>query len=290
MSWGDGRAGDGDCLDRGANIGLDQSFAQEVSAGNPGWSTPVPVAWDRPSRDIHTLEATITIPKYYLVKREILDVIEDLPTGAVIPTERELASTLGTSRTTVRQAISELVAEGRLNRVQGRGTFVENPRMMQLPHASFSANAAAEGMTAGRIILDFRCEPSHGVVNEKLGLPDGSPVSRLDVLRTVDGEPLAHETVHLPGDLAGLTDELTEGDTLYEVLRESHGIDIVSVEDVVETMVSTDPGEARLLGRHPGIPLLVIHRTAFDAGERPVEWTRSVFRGDRFSFVSRRRL
>ncbi|MEP6562785.1 MAG: UTRA domain-containing protein, partial [Nakamurella sp.] len=64
------------------------------------------------------------------------------------------------------------------------------------------------------------------------------------------------------------------------------GIALASVEDVVETALA-DPMEASLLGVDTGLPILLVHRTGRDAQGRPVEWTRSVFRGDRFRFVAR---
>jgi DNA-binding GntR family transcriptional regulator len=68
-------------------------------------------------------------PKYYTVKRHLLARIATLSPGSTVATERELASDLSTSRTTVRQALVELVAEGRLVRRQGAGTFVAEPKM-----------------------------------------------------------------------------------------------------------------------------------------------------------------
>lgn len=59
------------------------------------------------------------VPKYYRVKGALLDMIADLSAGTAIPTERELAERFATSRTTVRQAIAELVVDGRLERTQG---------------------------------------------------------------------------------------------------------------------------------------------------------------------------
>jgi GntR family transcriptional regulator len=234
--------------------------------------------------------ADVKIPKYYLVKTGILELIDGLPAGTVIPTERELASRFTTSRTTVRQAVGELVAEGLLQRVQGRGTFVAAPWIMQLPQGSFSDNALAQGLVAGRRVLDLRCVPADAVVAEHLALTAGAPVTRLDALRTIDGEPLAHETVHLPGDVADPVADLGDHGSLYALMRDRLDMGVVSVEDVVQTALATDPAETRRLDVAPGVPLLVIHRTGYDADGRPVEWGRSVFRGDRFRFVSRRRL
>lgn len=232
------------------------------------------------------------VPKYYLVKKGIVDLIADLDPGAALPVERELAEIFGTSRTTVRQAIGELCADGRVERVQGRGTFVASPQLMQLPHASFSANAQSQGWQAGRSILDARAVVADRTVADNLNLVEGDEAIRLDLLRTVNGEPFAHETVHLPGDMPGLMERLgtgeSAGDSLYRILHDDYGVTVDVVEDSVAT-IPADPVEANTLGVSTGSPMLVVHRTAFNVAGQPVEWTRSVFRGDRFRFVSRRK-
>ncbi|MGN0095560.1 MAG: GntR family transcriptional regulator [Corynebacterium sp.] len=229
------------------------------------------------------------VPKYYLVKNQILELIAGLEPGAVVPTERELAGHFSTSRTTVRQAIAELVADGRLERTQGRGTFVASPKMLLLPQVSFSSNAVSQGWRPGRVVVSARCEEASETVRENLQLDAGSVITRFEVLRTVDGEPLAHETVHLPGDLTELTERLEAQDSLYRMMADEYGMGIVEVEDVVET-IPCNPVRADLLGVTTGLPLLLVHRTGFGEGGRPVEWTESAFRGDRYRFVSRRRL
>ena len=54
----------------------------------------------------------------YQVKRQLLELTAALDPGSPVPPERELARSYGTSRTTVRQALAELVIEGRLLRMQ----------------------------------------------------------------------------------------------------------------------------------------------------------------------------
>lgn len=229
------------------------------------------------------------VPKYYLVKNQILELTAGLEPGTAVPTERELAERFGTSRTTVRQAIAELVADGRLERTQGRGTFVATPKMLLLPQVSFSSNAVSQGWRPGRVVVSARCEEASDVVRENLRLEDGAQVTRFEVLRTVDGEPLAHETVHLPGDLTELTGRLEAQDSLYRMLAAEYDMAVREVEDVVET-IPCDPVRADLLGVSTGLPLLLVHRTGFGGDGRPVEWTESAFRGDRYRFVSRRQL
>jgi len=51
----------------------------------------------------------------------------ELPPGSRLPTERELAASLGAPRTSVRRALEVLEAEGRISREVGRGTFLRDP-------------------------------------------------------------------------------------------------------------------------------------------------------------------
>ena len=230
------------------------------------------------------------VPKYYRIKREILALIDDLPVGTALPTEREFAERFDSSRTTVRQAIAELVIEGRLQRTQGRGTFVSQPKLMQVRQAtSFSQDLAAEGWSPGSRILAVSIEVATQEMAGPLRVEVGQQVQRVERLRTRGDEVIAHEVAHLPGVFPGLAEELAARGSLYRTLDEVYGRVVDAVEDSVETTLA-DPVSADLLGVDTGLPLLLVHRTAWDRDGHPVEWTRSLFRGDRFRFVSRHRL
>jgi GntR family transcriptional regulator len=230
------------------------------------------------------------VPKYYKVKQRILRSIADAEPGTPVAPERELAQQFGTSRTTVRQAIAELVVDGRLARRQGSGTFVARPKLMAVrPLTSFSQDLDSDGWRPGSIVLDIRDESAEGDVCAHLAVEPGSPVHRVERLRTAAGEAIAHEVAYLPGPLPGLSERLEGGGSLYRSLREDYGISLTGAEDTVETVLA-DPGQAELLGVETGLPMLLIHRTGWDGSGRRVEWTRSAFRGDRFRFISQQRL
>jgi GntR family transcriptional regulator len=227
------------------------------------------------------------LPKYYVLKEQILALIEDAAPGTLIPTERALAEQYATSRTTVRQAIGELVAEGRLDRTQGRGTFVAPPKVTHVRQlTSFSDDAASQGLTASTSILDISVVPADPVTARRLAVDPGTDVQRVERIRLVNGEPLAHETAFLAGALPDLAHNVETRGSLYSALREDYGIRISEVEDTVETKLA-GPDEVRLLGVEMGAPMLLVHRLGFNPEGEPVEWTRSVFRGDRFRFVAR---
>lgn len=226
-------------------------------------------------------------PKYYLLKEQILALIKGAEPGTLIPTERALAEQYSTSRTTVRQAIGELVAEGRLDRTQGSGTFVGQPKLTYVRQlTSFSEDAPQQGKTSSSRILDISRVAADIETAAHLRVPLGEELHRVERIRLINDEPLAHETALLPGPLPELEDRLTNTGSLYALLRDTYGIRITEVEDTVETKL-TDPEEARLLGIEMATPMLLVHRLAFDPAGKPVEWTRSAFRGDRFRFVAR---
>lgn len=232
----------------------------------------------------------VKVPKYYRVKNQILDLIAGLEPGTAVPTERHLAERFDTSRTTLRQAIAELVVDGRLEHTQGRGTFVAQPKLMQVRQlTSFSQDLQEEGWRPGSVVLKITKEAADAEVAAHLQLDPGTPIRRVERLRTAGEEPIAHEIAHLPEPLPDLDVQLERWGSLYRTLREVYGIELEAVEDIVETALA-DPVEASLLGVDTGLPMLLVQRTGWDTDGRIVEWTRSVFRGDRFRFVARRRL
>ena len=110
-------------------------------------------------------------PKYYQVKRHLLQLIDTLVPGSLMPTERVLTVELETSRTTVRQALSELVGEGRLVRRQGSGTYVAEPKITWPLHmTSFTEQAAAAGYSASTQLLDAVRERATEDIAERLSI------------------------------------------------------------------------------------------------------------------------
>lgn len=229
---------------------------------------------------------SVKVPRYYAVKTQIAELIDGAPPGTALPTERELAVRFDTSRTTVRQALSELVVDGRLERTQGRGTFVAEPKVVQVRQlTSYSDDLRQQGKSPSSIVLSVSRERASDSVAAHLKLEPGAIVHRVERLRGVSGEPLAHEIAWLPGPLPRLRQELERRGSLYQTMRDAFGMTLSRAEDTVETALA-GPEDAQLLAVDVGLPMLLIHRTGYDQSGRPVEWTRSVFRGDRFRFIA----
>src|SRR5579875_4052578 len=172
-------------------------------------------------------------PKYYAVKRHLLEFIGSLEPGAAVPTERELATQMQTSRATVRQALSELVVEGRLVRRQGSGTYVAEPKITwPLYLASFTQQVTAAGLEPTAEVLAAHRVSADAELADRLGLPHRSPVYRLERRRLADRRPIALETSWLPAQrFPGLTRLIRRHGSLHEVLRTTFETNLVMGEE-----------------------------------------------------------
>jgi GntR family transcriptional regulator len=254
---------------------------------HPG--TPSPGAARPPTSALAaSAQAELRLPKYYQVKKQLLDLTSAMAPGSPVPPERELARLYETSRTTVRQALAELVVEGRLLRMQGKGTFVAKPKVAQvLELASYTEGMRQHGLHPQTRILDVGYVTADDHLAGLLGIRTGGRVLRLHRLRLADGEPMSIDTSHLPARrFPGLRKQLERHASLYETLRTDYGIHLAEAEETIETVLA-DPHGAQLLEVDPGIPLLLLSRHAIDTTGQPVEWAQSWYRGDRYKFVTR---
>jgi GntR family transcriptional regulator len=223
-----------------------------------------------------------------VVKVALLELVGELGEGTALPSERELAEQHGVSRLTLRQAVSELVLEGRLVRRQGSGTFVSRPKFVQpLALVSYTEGMRAQGVRPGRGLVTLEHLPADEQLADELMVDTGAVVLHLERVLTADGERVGLESTYLPDarfpDLIGMFDPKT---SLYAFLRDELGVEFGQAVERLETVLAT-PREALLIGTNPALPMLLMHRVTYDVDGRPIERVRSLYRGDRFSFVTR---
>ena len=218
--------------------------------------------------------------KHVQVREYVRSLVADSLPGAPAPSERELVNLFGVARMTVRQALEALVAEGLLQRVPGRGTFVARPRRTATQVSGFSEEMHRRGLSSDSVTLLVRREQAGPGVARALGITQGDAVVHWQRLRRADGAPMGLEDAYLnevllPGFLQGGLPTSLYADLARRGLRPSW------VEDNVSADVAT-ADEAVHLEIEPGEPVLRRQRRAF-AEEKAVEVSRSVFRGDRFT-------
>jgi GntR family transcriptional regulator len=230
-------------------------------------------------------DAPLSAPKYQSVHDAILLSIEGLPAGSAMPTERELCSTYGVSRATVRQALGQLEIEQRIFRRQGKGTFVARPKIEQsLELMSHTEGMRSRGIAPSSKLIDVRRIPAGIDVGLQLDLSPKAEVLRIERLRLADGEPIALEVLFLNADrFDGITSALGDNASLYQLLSSNYGVELASAEETIEAVVA-EGREAGLLKCQPGMPLLMLSRRTLDTKGQITEFVRSLYRGDRYRF------
>jgi GntR family transcriptional regulator len=226
------------------------------------------------------------------VRRRLLDQIGlgQLRPGERLGAERDLATDLGVSRSTVRAALATLEAEGVVRRVPGRGggTFVHQRKVDRdlSQVVGVPALLREQGMTAGSRIVSTSMVAADDTARAALGLGSGAYVFDVVRIRLADGTPISLEHVRLPADrFPGLLDQPLGG-SLYELLEQRYGTAPGEAVEHIE-VVPAGEDEASILGVERDAPLLSISRTTQDPAGVPFELSHDLFRADRTTITVR---
>lgn len=225
------------------------------------------------------------LPLYHQIELDVRRQIEngEWKAGDQIPPEAELGAFYGTSRVTIRQAISTLVSEGRLVREPGRGTFVSEPAVTEGPRGltSFTQEMQGLGFRATSRVLDLGLYPAGEIVGPQLRLDPDDLVVVVKRLRLGDDRPIGVQTAYLPlHRVPGLEHaSLIEG-SLYEYLKSQYGIVPAEAEETFFAAPITGES-ARLLQVSEGSCGFRVERVTFDE-HGPFELVTSILRGDRY--------
>ncbi|MDB4865796.1 MAG: putative GntR family transcriptional regulator [Cohnella sp.] len=229
---------------------------------------------------------------YKQVKDKLLDAIRSgtYQIGDQLPTEQEFCELYNVSRTTVRLALQQLDMEGRIKKIQGKGTFVVKGKIPHYTSASISSfpeQMQLLGRRAERKVLEATVIPAAPPIDDLLTIPPVSPVTKLARLRIADDEPIAYEVSYIPWHVApGLASDDCTG-SLFKLLREKYGVRIVRSVEALEPVI-VNPEIAELLKIETGTPAFLMKTVSYNDNETPVEYSTSYFRNDTSNFIIER--
>jgi DNA-binding GntR family transcriptional regulator len=204
--------------------------------------------------------------------------------GDLIPPESELVDRFKVSRVTVRKVLGMLVTEGFVVRERGRGSFVAHPK---LEHGmtrivSFTDDMKQRGLTPRTRIIFTGLVEAPAEIAERLKIPVGEELARIDRLRLADEEPMCVEESflvhrHIPGIL---TYDFSVN-SLREIKEKDYGILWSRAMQTIQA-IPAPLKIARLLSIRPGAPLLYFDRVTFSQNDIPMEYLRVYYRADRY--------
>jgi GntR family transcriptional regulator len=248
-------------------------------------NTPADPAAAPPAR---ALARRGNVPLWQQVRDDLRARLEQGEFPGSFPGEHELRAQYGVSRHTVREALRELRQEGLVTAARGQQPHLAEEAYIEQPIGalySLFASVEAAGLEQRSVVrrLDIRAD-AH--IADRLGLESSTPLLYLERLRLAGGEPLAHDRVWLPAEHTRALLEADFGHTaLYGELARRCGIRLTGGQERIQAVIPTG-AERRLLDLSPDVAAFSIERLGWVSG-RPVEWRKTLIRGDRFAALAR---
>jgi len=229
------------------------------------------------------------VPLYFQLTNYINQKIkarEWLP-GQLLPSEQELCTAVGVSRTVVRQAIGQLQRDRLILKQNGKRSVIALPTYegdLMENLRGFYEDAIAKGRTPFTEVLSLKIVPATPEIGMALRLSQGTPVVELNRLRSLDGEPEVLVMTYLPESMCpDLPNEDLANESLYRLLAHKYGLRIAQAFRTIEA-VALDRTEAKLLRSRPGSPALLLKSIGLLADGTPLEYFIAKHRGDRAKF------
>jgi DNA-binding GntR family transcriptional regulator len=222
-------------------------------------------------------------PQYLALRDQIAENIRQgaLEAGGKLPSERQLQNGTGIARGTIREALSQLEAEGLIYRRDRSGWYVSPPPITYDPTrwAGFMSYVSAQGREPSTETLSTSTLPVPATVAEIFAVPSETPLYVINRRRRIDGRPVLVESITVDPALAP---ELLAHDlngSLTHILRVHYGVTVTRNRvDMQPCALVREVAEA--LGVKSGTPGLQVVRTSFDKAGRVVEYDQEYWRAD----------
>jgi GntR family transcriptional regulator len=231
------------------------------------------------------------VPFYCQIQQRFLEHIRSgaLEPGESLPSEHEIARHFRVSRMTGRHALKALCNLGVTYTLWGKGTFVSGVKLEKELRqvTSFTEEMQALGLRVSSKLLS--CEIMHPdeEITAALHLSRREELISIRRIRFANSSPMAVEWSRIPRRLCpDLLEKFQSGNSLYDTLLQHYGIRMSVAEEVVEAGLASAE-DARLLKAPKRSPMFMFTRTSYVRSGEPVEFVKSVYRGDRYKIVNR---
>jgi GntR family transcriptional regulator len=233
------------------------------------------------------------IPLYYQIEQDLASLIATgvLAPGSQLPSEEELVQKYGVSRTTIRKAIQELERLELIEIRRGKGTFVRSEKLTQELTAltGFVEDMVAMGLQPSAKLLGKAAVKAAEEVAKQLQLPIGTEVMQIRRVRMADDVAISLDETYLP---IGLGRKVVENDLerypIFSLLEGKYDTPLLEADYRIEA-ISADPFVAEALGIEAGAPILLIERVSYSLDQRPVDYEKLFYRGDKLRLTTRLR-
>lgn len=239
------------------------------------------------------LDTYSKLPKYYRLKQAIIEKInnEEWKSEEKIPSERVFIQDYDVSRITVRKALDELVNEGYLYRIHGKGTYVKGGGVKQdlFSITSCTQDILKHNMVPKRKVNALKVIKPDVKRQKVLGIDSSDLILMLDRVYYADDLPVNRTIAYLPKNFfPGLETHDFSTQSLYAVLEKEYDVKITRATRTIEAVLAS--GEtAKLLEVEEGKPIILFRAVTYgriknSQKEIPIETFKCSYRTDQFKF------
>ena len=227
------------------------------------------------------------LPLHLQVEEMLRKLIEqpEYQNGKLLPNEVHIASKLGISRNTVRQAANKLVHEQLLIRKKGVGTKVAKNNITTKLNkwTSFTHEMDEKGVAFKNYSTRVSCVVPDKEIRNLFNINATTKVIKLERLRGLNKGPVVYFISYFHPRI-GLTEKEDFSKPLYETLEKDHHVSVAVSKEGISAILATKK-LAEKLNIKIGDPILFRKRVVCDPGDRPIEYNLGYYRADSFTYT-----
>lgn len=236
-----------------------------------------------------SLDKNSQLPLYMQLMKEIKEQIQNgkFKEGDQIPTENELSDIYQVSRITVRRTIEELCAQGFLVKRQGKGTFVEAPKIFRKVenenNMSFSEACRSNGRIPSSHVISCQFAEAENWQNDFFSLPEDKQLYHIERILSADNLPIIYEHIYIPVKrLPDFQVQKLENGSLFRLLKEDYHVTKSEKTRSTIEVHTASQAVAEHLKMNTGEPVMVLISYMNDDQEKPLYISYEIIVGARY--------
>jgi len=229
-------------------------------------------------------------PLYVQIKEILKQRIQDgdYDVHERLPSESEMMKVFGVSRITVRQALRDLHTEGLVFSVQGKGTFVSRPKVVQDLQRlqGFGEAMTPQGYETSARVIGIQEVRASAEVTEALKLDRVTDVIELTRIRYLNREPISLDKSFFPMEIGQKLQGRDLTQDIFPMLENEFGVGLGHADLKIEATAANEE-QAQRLNVEIGSSILRIQRLVFSQAGDPIDFEYLSYRGDVFQYQVR---
>lgn len=210
---------------------------------------------------------------YQKIRNHIQELLASgaLKSGSKLPSERRLQQTFQSTRTTVREALTRLEAEGLIYSQNRRGWFVTPQKLKWYPakKVNFNNIAIQQGFKPETHVISLTPPVNDNEISRSHF--SGKPIYELQRVRALNHRPIMIEQIYCESERFPNLESQPLNSSITSVMSQNYHVEVSSEQCAIHVTVLPDD-MAGLLEKNSGAPCLKVYRARYDTNQKLVDY------------------